>query len=157
MNTEHQRFAGNVALVTGGASGIGAAVVLRLVDEGCKAVVVADLDEAGAAKVAGSSATVRPHRVDVSLPADVDRVVDQTVADHGRLDVVVHAAGIDDPESKAAIDRSREAGESPSTYFGLSVTRPGDGSCRSTSTARSMCFVPPPASWCPEAPGRSSR
>jgi len=111
MNTEDHRFAGRVALVTGGASGIGAAVVRRLVDEGCEVVVVADLDEVGAADLAASSPAVRPHRVDVCLSADVDQVVDQTVADHGRLDVVVHAAGVDDPDSKAAINSSRETGK----------------------------------------------
>ncbi|HSV41666.1 MAG TPA: SDR family oxidoreductase [Nocardioidaceae bacterium] len=97
MSQEQQRFAGKVALVTGGASGIGAAVVRQLTAEGCEAVVVADLHGAAA--------------VDVSVPGDVDRVFDQTVADHGRIDVVVHAAGVDDPESKAAIQRSRESGE----------------------------------------------
>lgn len=111
MNTEQQRFAGQAALVTGGASGIGAAVVRRLAAEGCAVVVVVDLDEAGSANGATSSPTVRPYRVDVSQAADVDRVVDQTVTDYGRLDVVVHAAGVDDPESKAAINRSRDAGE----------------------------------------------
>jgi len=111
MNAEHHRFSGKVALVTGGASGIGAAVVPRLVAEGCEVVVVADLDEPGAAEVARACPSVRPHRVDVSIPADVDRVVDRTVADHGRIDVVVHAAGVDDPGSKAAINRARENSE----------------------------------------------
>ena len=35
------------------------------------------------------------------------RVVDATVAEHGRLDVVVHAAGVDDPESKAVLNQAR--------------------------------------------------
>ena len=96
MSQDQQRFAGKVALVTGGASGIGAAVVRRLEAEGCKAVVVVDL--AGAAPV------------DVSVADEVNRVFDEIVADHGRLDVVVHAAGVDDPESKAALQRSRESG-----------------------------------------------
>ena len=103
MNPE-QRFAGQVALVTGGASGIGAAVVRQLVAEGCEAVVVADLND-------GGTASARHRRVDVSDPADVDRAVDETIADHGRIDVVVHAAGVDDPESKAAIQRARESRE----------------------------------------------
>jgi 3-oxoacyl-[acyl-carrier protein] reductase len=111
MNTEHQRFAGKVALVTGGASGIGAAVVRRLAAEGCAAVVVADLNEAGAAELARACPSVRPHRVDVSVAAEVEDAMDRTVAEHGQLDVVVHAAGVDDPESKAAINRSRESGE----------------------------------------------
>lgn len=97
MNLEEQRFAGKVALVTGGSSGIGAAVVRRLTAEGCAAVVVADL--AGATPV------------DVSVADGVDRLFDWAVAEHGRVDVVVHAAGVDDPESKAAINRSRESGE----------------------------------------------
>ncbi len=97
MNPVQQRFTGKVALVTGGASGIGAAVVRQLTAEGCEAVVVVDLHGASA--------------VDVSVAGDVDRVFDRTVADYGRIDVVVHAAGIDDPESKAAIQLSRESRE----------------------------------------------
>ena len=111
MSSEPQRFAGKVALVTGGASGIGAAVVRRLDAEGCALVIVADLDEERAAELARSCSSARARRVDVSVPADVEDAVDRAMAEHGRVDVVVHAAGVDDPESKAAIARSREAQE----------------------------------------------
>lgn len=106
--TNHDRSAGRVALVTGGASGIGAAVVRRLVAEGCESVIVADRDDEGAAAVAREWPAARPLTVDVSRATDVDDAVDRAVAEHGRLDVVVHAAGVDDPESKAALALARE-------------------------------------------------
>lgn len=104
------RFTGAVAVVTGGASGIGAAVVRRLCAEGCRAVVVADRDEGGATSLAGSLSTAWPHPVDVSEAGEVDALVDRVVAEHDRLDVVVHAAGVDDPESKVVLAKARADG-----------------------------------------------
>jgi len=109
--TTDDRFAGKVALVTGGASGIGAAVTRRLAAEGCEAVIIADLDKDGAAAIARDWPTVRPALVDVSQAVDVDAVMAETVAEYGRLDVVVHAAGVDDPGSKAALNQARASGE----------------------------------------------
>jgi 3-oxoacyl-[acyl-carrier protein] reductase len=86
-------------------------VVRRLAAEGCDAVIIADLNKDRAADVAGDWPTVHPLSVDVSLAADVDAAVDETVAEYGRLDVVVHAAGVDDPESKAVLNQARANGE----------------------------------------------
>jgi 3-oxoacyl-[acyl-carrier protein] reductase len=80
------RFSGKVALVTGGASGIGAAVVRRLASEGAR---VASLD-------------LRPESVDgvlalagdVSRSADVEAAVRQVEAELGPIDVLVCSAGI---------------------------------------------------------------
>jgi len=105
--TETGRFAGCTALVTGGGSGIGAAVVRQLAAEGAVvhvADVVADNAAAVAASVGGTA-----HAVDVTDAAAVDAVVADVVRAAGSVDVVVHTAGVDDPQAKAWI---REAGES---------------------------------------------
>jgi NAD(P)-dependent dehydrogenase (short-subunit alcohol dehydrogenase family) len=82
------RLDGRVALVTGAASGIGAACVERLSAEGA---MVAGLDLAAAPD--GSDAASW-HEVDVRDEASLTAAVAATVAAHGRLDAVVTAAGV---------------------------------------------------------------
>jgi 3-oxoacyl-[acyl-carrier protein] reductase len=106
-------FEGQVGLVTGAGSGIGAAVVRRLVDEGCRAVVAVDLDEEAARTTAAASGAIEPAVADIADAASVDRVFNDAVERHGALDVVVHAAGVDDPESKAELWAARQEGRPP--------------------------------------------
>ena len=91
-----QRLAGRVAVVTGGASGIGLASARRLAAEGAY-VVVADLDptsgEAAAKEVSGSFVPV-----DVADAAQVDALFDSVAADHGSVDIAFNNAGISPPE-----------------------------------------------------------
>jgi NAD(P)-dependent dehydrogenase (short-subunit alcohol dehydrogenase family) len=90
------RLAGRVALVTGAASGIGAATALCLANEGAR---VAGLDvqapDAGAWKRVEESAPAASfHRASVVLEDEVRGAVADVVAAHGRIDVLVNAAGV---------------------------------------------------------------
>jgi NAD(P)-dependent dehydrogenase (short-subunit alcohol dehydrogenase family) len=86
------RFADRVFLVTGGARGIGRAIVDRLIEEGA---CVAILDVQGTAK---HGDRVRSYRCDVSRESDVRRAIAATVKWGRRLDGVVNDAAIADPE-----------------------------------------------------------
>jgi NAD(P)-dependent dehydrogenase (short-subunit alcohol dehydrogenase family) len=92
------RFADRVAVVTGGASGMGRATALALAAEGA-AVVVADVAVEGgeqtAAEIAGKGGRAVFRRTDVSRADDVRALVDAAVAEFGGLDVGVNAAAIE--------------------------------------------------------------
>jgi NAD(P)-dependent dehydrogenase (short-subunit alcohol dehydrogenase family) len=88
------RLVGKVAVVTGGASGIGEGTTRRFVEEGAL-VVVADLQaDAGTAVAAELGDAVRFIRTDVTVEDDVAAAVDHAVAEFGRLDVMFNNAGI---------------------------------------------------------------
>lgn len=88
------RLDGKVAVITGGASGIGAGTTQRFVEEGAR-VVIADLQEdAGQALAADLGDAVRSIRCDVTDEADVAAAVDRAVTDFGQLDVMFNNAGI---------------------------------------------------------------
>jgi len=84
-----------IALVTGGAQGLGQAICWRLAKEGCH-VVVADLNEEKAKETASAIKDRRAMavKVDVTDEAAVSAMVDRTVQEFGRLDILVANAGI---------------------------------------------------------------
>jgi 3-oxoacyl-[acyl-carrier protein] reductase len=89
-----------VAIVTGAARGIGAAIAERLAKDGAT-VAIADVDEEGAAgeaecigETGGRAFAVR---VDVSDPASTQAMVEAVVEREGRLDILVNNAGINGP------------------------------------------------------------
>jgi rhamnulose-1-phosphate aldolase/alcohol dehydrogenase len=92
-------LAGRVALITGGASGIGRATAHVLAERGAH-VVVADLNEGGARAVADELVAAHGARRALALEVDVTdeeavrRIVDQTVLAYGGLDILVASAGL---------------------------------------------------------------
>ena len=90
-------FAGAVAVVTGGASGIGQALCEALARRGTR-VVVADRNAAGADEVARAIAAAggqaRGAAVDVTDAGAVEQLIDGTVREHGRIDFLFNNAGI---------------------------------------------------------------
>jgi sorbitol-6-phosphate 2-dehydrogenase len=91
---------GKIALVTGGGQGLGQAICLRLAQEGCH-VVVADINEDSVITTAQMivSDSDYPRKalsitVDVTDETQVSSMIDRTVAEFGRLDIVISNAGI---------------------------------------------------------------
>jgi NAD(P)-dependent dehydrogenase (short-subunit alcohol dehydrogenase family) len=82
-----------VAIVTGGAQGIGRAIAEKFATEGAK-VVIADVNGAGAEAAAAAIPGSVALSADVSSQTDVTRLVDQTVGQFGKLDILVNNAAI---------------------------------------------------------------
>lgn len=90
-----------VVVVTGGAGGLGAAVAEGL-SNAAKAVIVADIDGAGAQRVADDLACESTHyRFDLADRESCRALVDFAVNKYGRIDALVNAAGIDSPPGRA--------------------------------------------------------
>ena len=98
------RFADSVVLVTGGASGLGEAVVRRAVASGATGVVIVDLSAEKSAVLAaelGETALAVP--TDITEPGQVTEAVSIAVSTFGRIDTVVACAGI--PWAQRTVDR----------------------------------------------------
>lgn len=87
------RIEGKVAIITGGASGIGEGTVRRFVEEGAKVVIADVQDDLGEALAAELGANAIYIHTDVSSEPDVQRVVQTAVDEFGGLDVLFNNAG----------------------------------------------------------------
>jgi 3-oxoacyl-[acyl-carrier protein] reductase len=87
------RFEGKSAIVTGGARGIGRAIVERLAGEGAS-VLIADIDEAEGKKAASEIEGAKAYKLDVTSDDSWQGAVKQAVGDWGKVDILVNNAGI---------------------------------------------------------------
>jgi len=98
-----QDFAGRVAVITGGASGIGRALGRRFAAEGAR-VVLADVEAGALARtakeLAADGADVTEAVCDVTDPASVDSLAEHVYATHGAIHVLVNNAGVAPPSAK---------------------------------------------------------
>ena len=101
------RLTGRVAVVTGGASGLGRAIALRFADEGAS-VVVGDIRRDPREGGTSTEALIEDRglflEVDISRWHDVDRLVTSAIEGYGRLDVMVNNAGIAGRHSKPLLE-----------------------------------------------------
>ena len=88
------RLKNKVALITGGAAGIGYATTKRFIEEGARVVICDVNQEAGEAAVRDLGSEADFYRVDVTERASVDSWVKSVMEKYGRLDVLVNNAGI---------------------------------------------------------------
>jgi NAD(P)-dependent dehydrogenase (short-subunit alcohol dehydrogenase family) len=95
------RLDGRVALITGGASGIGLASAQRLASEGATVVVVDMNADAGAAAAAELGGLFVP--ADVTSPEDNKRMYATAFETYGRVDIAFHNAGISPPEDDSIL------------------------------------------------------
>jgi 3-oxoacyl-[acyl-carrier protein] reductase len=114
------RFGGKTTVVTGAGSGMGAAIARKLVAQGAAHIVLADVNVDTATEVATGRKRAGAVALDVSDAASVDRAFDAVTRKHGRLHVVVLAAGVDEPASKQLIADALTDGRSPEVTAGLS-------------------------------------
>jgi NAD(P)-dependent dehydrogenase (short-subunit alcohol dehydrogenase family) len=104
-----QRLSGKVAIVTGSGQGIGRAVALRLAREGADCII-ADMDmkkaEQTAEEILTTGQRAMAHSIDVADVAQIQPMVDKTVGEFGRVDILVNVAGI--AQTKPFLDLTQD-------------------------------------------------
>ncbi|XP_022766258.1 short-chain dehydrogenase reductase 2a-like [Durio zibethinus] len=101
-----KRLEGKIAIVTGGARGIGEATVRLFAKHGAK-VIIADVEDTAGTALADSLApSVTFVHCDVSLEEDIENLVDSTISRYGRIDVLFNNAGVlgDQKKHKSIVD-----------------------------------------------------
>lgn len=102
-----ERLSDRVALITGGASGIGLATARRLAAEGASVVVADTNDQAGA--TAADEVGGRYIRADVTSQQDNEAMYAETVGVYGHIDIAFHNAGISPPDDDTILETGLDA------------------------------------------------
>ncbi|WP_207886563.1 SDR family NAD(P)-dependent oxidoreductase, partial [Pseudomonas sp. 30_B] len=89
-----QRLENKIAIITGGARGMGAETARLFVAEGARVVIADLLEQEGAALAAELGEAASFQRLDVSCEENWQRVVQATLERHGRIDVLVNNAAV---------------------------------------------------------------
>ena len=93
-----KNLSNKIAVVTGGSRGIGAAITRKLAEEGANVVFTyqhsAEKAEALAAEIKNNGGTAVPMAADNGNPADLKKVIENTVKEFGKVDILVNNAGI---------------------------------------------------------------
>lgn len=142
------RVQGKVALITGGASGLGKADAIALIREGAR-VVVTDVDEA-AGEALSKEIGCKFLRQDVRSESDWRSVIDQTTAWFGQLDILVNNAGIVIPGDieSATLEQYRLVGaiHGEGTFLGckfaIEAMKPHGGSIINIASRTAIRGVP---------------
>ena len=86
-----------VAVITGGSDGLGLATAERLATEGAKVVICARREDhllrAAEGIMSRTGAEVFAVRADVSVPSDIEQLIDATIGQHGGVDILINNAG----------------------------------------------------------------
>ncbi len=98
-----KRLAEKIAVITGGASGIGGKLTQMFVDEGAT-VIAADINEDGLQKIEEYSSKVKGIKLDVSSEKDWQHLVETVEKEFGRIDILVNNAGVTSEKTIEQID-----------------------------------------------------
>ena len=152
------RLAGQVAIVTGGAQGIGGATARRLAEEGAS-VLIADRDDASAARnlatIRGAGGIAEATHVDIANPEDIRAMVELAVERFGKLNILVNNAfSMSSPgERGSALEVTEEGWDkgmamlTKSIYLGVKFAVPkiiaaGGGSIVNIASVHGLLMAP---------------
>src|SRR5690625_4873065 len=87
------KLEGKIAIITGGASGIGEKMTHLFVDEGAT-VIAADINEEGLQNIESQHERITGLKLDVSSEEDWQELVDKVEKDFGKIDILINNAGV---------------------------------------------------------------